>query len=66
MFRTVCLKYLLAERFMVGLLQRLKASPRLAEICGFGSSRPPEPTFSRFFNKLADVPLEDAIMEVVD
>lgn len=66
MFRVVCLKYLLAERFNVGLIHRFKASPRLAEICEFTTSIPSEPTFSWFFNKLADVPLEDAIVEVVE
>ena len=66
MFRAVCLKYLLAERFTVGLIERLKASPRLSEICGFCGSIPSEPTFSRFFNKLAGAPLERSIVEVVD
>lgn len=56
MFRAVCLKYLLAERFNVGLIERLRASPKLVEICGF-KTIPSAPTFSRFFNLLADAPI---------
>lgn len=51
MFRAFCTKYLLGERFTVGLIGRLRASPRLREICGLNSI-PSEATFSRFFAKL--------------
>ncbi len=55
MFRTFCLKYLLAERYTVGLIERLHSSPRFREICGFGDAVPSDATFSRFFRLLADI-----------
>ena len=55
MFRAFCLKYLLAERYTVGLIERLHSSPRFREICGFGDAVPSDATFSRFFRLLADI-----------
>ncbi|MCY4655044.1 MAG: transposase [Dehalococcoidia bacterium] len=61
MFRAFCTKYLLAERFTVGLIERLRSSPKLREVCGLDSI-PSESTFSRFFNRLADLPDPDALL----
>ena len=55
MFRAFCTKYLLGERYTVGLIGRLRASPRLREICGLDSV-PSDATFSRFFARLTDLP----------
>lgn len=55
MFRAFCIKYLLGERYTVVLIERLRSSPRLREICGFGDAVPSDSTFSRFFNRLASV-----------
>ena len=54
MLRAICLKFLLNERFNVGLIRRLQDSPKLRQICGFKSEVPSEPSFSRFFKHLAD------------
>ena len=61
MFRAFCTKYLLGERFNVGLIERLHSSPRLREICGLDSI-PSESTFSRFFSRLARLPEPDALL----
>ena len=58
MLRAYWLKYLLSERFTVGFIIRLESSPSLRSLCGFGDSVPSEPTFSRFYSRLADHPLE--------
>ena len=54
MWRLHCLKFLLNERFNVALIERLRSSARLREICGLAGAVPSEPTVSRFFAKLAD------------
>ena len=68
MFRALALRYLLAERYVVRFIGRLKCSPQLRAICGFGDSLPSNSAFSRFFglvsNRLAA--LERAISEIVD
>ena len=61
MFRAFCTKYLLGERFTVGLIERLHSSPKLREICGLDSI-PSESTFSRFFSRLARLPEPDALL----
>ena len=54
MFRAVCLKYLIGERFTVGFIEQLSRSPSLRQVCGFTGDIPSEPTFSRFFKLLTD------------
>ena len=66
MFRAVCLKYLLAERFTVGFIERLRTSPRLAELCGFSGSLPSEATFSRFFKLLSTTSGDDFMADMVE
>ena len=68
MFRAWCAKYLLNERFTVGLVDRLRASSRLRQVCGFGAGVPSDATFSRFFRRLASIPAlaEDAAAQVVE
>ena len=65
MWRAVCMKYLLNERFTVGFIERLRTSPRLQQICGLDSI-PSESTFSRFFSLLSDsMDSDTAITEMV-
>lgn len=66
MWRAVCLKYLLNERFTVGLIERLKASPKLRQACGFQDAIPSEPTFSRFFKMVPPSMVETAIAQTVN
>ena len=67
MLRAICLKFLLNERFNVGLVRRLQDSAKLRQLCGF-SAVPSETAFSRFFKQLADRVdlLEQSIVSVVD
>ena len=66
MLRLFCLKYLLAERFNVQLLQRLGASPALLDICGL-DTLPSESTMSRFFRRLTEhSTLTEAIARIVE
>ena len=65
MWRAVCMKYLMGERFTVGFLERLRSSPRLQQICGLNSI-PSESTFSRFFSLLSgSMSSNEAIAEMV-
>ena len=64
MFRAFCTKYLIGERYTVGLIGRLRSSPRLMEICGLDSV-PSDATFSRFFAKLTDLP-ESVLAQMVE
>ncbi len=68
MLRAFCLKFILNERFNVGLIQRLNDSAKLRKLCGFGSDIPSESAFSRFFKKLADrtEQIEHTIVELVE
>ena len=68
MLRAFCLKYLLNERFTVGLIDRLTSSAKLRQLCGFKSDVPSESSFSRFFKKLADRAelIERSIASIVD
>lgn len=52
MVRACWLRYVLGERYVVGLIERLHSSPRLRQLCGLGHSVPSEATFSRFFSML--------------
>ena len=53
MLRLVWLKFIVPERYNVQLLERLRSSPQLLEICGL-SAVPSESTLSRFIRLLAD------------
>ncbi len=68
MFRAFCLKYLLGEEFNVGLIQRLRDSAKLRQLCGFKSEVPSESALSRFFTKLANRAdlIEQSISSIVD
>ena len=68
MLRAYCLKFILNERFNVGLIQRLTDSAKLRQLCGFKGEIPSESAFSRFFKKLADRVdlLEQSIASIVD
>ena len=58
MLRAYYLKHLLGDRYVVGFIERLKMSPRLSKLCGFGRAIPSESTFSRFFKALSEYPVE--------
>ena len=68
MFRASCMRFLLTERFVVGFIERLKGSPRLREICGFGDSVPSDATFSRFLARVLEsgFDVEQAIAQVAE
>lgn len=68
MLRAFCLKYLLNEEFNVNMIQRLRDSAKLRQLCGFRGDVPSESSFSRFFNKLADRAelIEQSISSIVD
>ena len=54
MWRLFCLKFLLTETYNLSLIERLRSSPRLREICGLDDQVPSEPTVSRFFRRMAE------------
>ncbi len=54
MWRAYLSKFVLKIRFNLELLERLRGSRRLREICGFHDAIPSESTFSRFTTRLAD------------
>ena len=68
MFRVLCIKYSLNERYTVQLIEWLKSSPALRELCGLGDELPSESTFSRFFHRLTDHRqlIEHAIASMVE
>ena len=55
LLRAVLCKYTLGVRFTVEMLERLKASPKLRQLCGFGDRLPSESTMSRFNARLKEV-----------
>ena len=54
MWRAYLAKFLLKIRFNNQLLERLRGSQRLREVCGFGDDVPSESAMSRFVSRLAD------------
>lgn len=54
MWRAYLCKFLLKVRFNNELLERLRGSQRLREVCGFGDEVPSESALSRFVSRLAD------------
>ena len=54
MFRAYLAKFVLNIRYNNQLLERLRGSEKLREVCGFGDEVPSESTMSRFVTKLAD------------
>ena len=53
MLRAVLSKYILAFPYNLVLLERLRASPKFREVCGFTGDAPSESTYSRFTTRLA-------------
>ena len=68
MLRAFCLKFLLSERFNIGLIRRLEDSEKLRNLCGFKDAVPSRTAFSNFFRRLSDrVPqLEQSIASIVE
>ena len=66
MLRLICLKFILPEQYNVRLLERLRSSPKILEICGL-TSVPSESTVSRFIRLMGDYVglTEGAIASVV-
>jgi hypothetical protein len=54
MWRAYLAKFLLKIRFNNQLLERLRGSSKLREVCGFGGDVPSESALSRFTSRLAD------------
>ena len=52
MLKLVLSKHLLGLRFNLEVLQQLRASRRLREVCGLGDGVPSEPTMSRFTTRM--------------
>ena len=63
MLRACCIKYLLNERYVVGLIERLHGSARLRDLCGFATV-PSESTFSRFFRFVSEHPVESEAIRI--
>ena len=68
MWRAVLLRYLLNVRYTRDLILRLRTSPELRSLCGFGESVPSESTFSRFLRRLLDHQdlVDNALRQLVD
>ena len=54
MWRAYLAKFILKIRYNNQLLERLRGSRKLREVCGFGEEVPSESTLSRFVSRLAD------------
>ena len=54
MWRAYAVKFLLKIRYNNELLERLRGSRKLREVCGFAGEVPSESSLSRFVNRLAD------------
>ena len=54
MWRAYLVKFLLKIRYNNELLERLRGSRKLREVCGFAGEVPSESVLSRFVNRLAD------------
>ena len=54
MWRAYLAKFILKIRYSNHLLERLRGSRKLREVCGFGEEVPSESTLSRFVSRLAD------------
>ena len=54
MWRAYLAKFILKIRYNNQLLERLRGSRKLREVCGFGEEVPSESTLSRFASRLAD------------
>ena len=54
MWRAYLSKFILKIRFNNQLLERLRGSRKLREVCGFGDDVPSESALSRFVSRLAD------------
>lgn len=67
MWRAWLCKYILRIRYNVELVDRLRGSSRLREVCGFNEV-PSESTFCRFFSRLADYQhlVEQCLISVTD
>lgn len=68
MLRALLAKFVLNIRYSNALLERLRSSPGLRAICGFGDDAPSPPAFSRFTTRLRDhrQMLEQCIAKIVD
>ena len=51
-WRVICLKFLLNEPYTLSIVERLKSSPELRQLCGLGDGVPSERTIGRFHSLL--------------
>ena len=63
MWRAMLMKYLLRIQHTRELIRRLKSSPVLRYICGFGDVVPHESSFSRFVKRLSEH--HESVAEIV-
>ena len=54
MFRAYCAKFVLNIRFGIQLVDRLRTTQALRDLCGFGDAVPSASTISLFTSRLAD------------
>ena len=68
MWRAYLAKFVLNIRYNNQLLERLRGSRKLREVCGFGDNIPSESAMSRFVNRLADHQdlVEQCVVNVTD
>ena len=68
MWRAYIAKFLLKIRFNNELLERLRSSRRLREVCGFGDDVPSESALSRFVSRLANHQdlVEQCLVNIID
>ena len=52
-WRIVCLRFLLNEQYTLTIVERLKSSPELRQLCGLSDTVPSERTIGRFHSLLA-------------
>ena len=64
MLRAYLSKFILGFRYNIVLLERLRASPRFRQVCGFTGPVPSESSLSRFTTRLARYP--DLLDECLD
>ena len=68
MFRAYCAKFILKIRYNNQLVERLRGSRKLREVCGFDGDVPSESALSRFVSRLANHQdlIEQSLVKVTD
>ena len=68
MYRAYCAKFILNIRYNNQLLERLRGSRKLRDVCGFDDDVPSESTLSRFVSRLANhqALIEESLVKVTN